>query len=379
MAKNKEMPVKKSVSPKASAPVSAPESAGTTQIESAEDYQERISQGLQEVATMTPEAAGLAGWEIAAEIVKKVRPVPWLLWNIIHSVYGRATELGQPDPMMFTPVNALLLYAAGDKTFDSFDQGASSGPAWEVKLLSEAVEILGEDVSAAVCLVHAVCRRISKMLPERVWRPILDDALLRARIGYYVGTQAPVFGAGRGLIAGFAGRCGLAVQVASGDTVAASKALTGLASGKDMSKVCNAVYGCDPLQVAAVSLISAGCNHDIALGIATYNSTRRSTVPSTVQARWLAAFDIVENLRMGRASAIAESTWRELEYDETTKEYLHKLVSQLQRSGHGWRWMVKPFINMENEAPPKSPKELREEMEIRIGKKAGKAAENTDT
>ncbi len=340
---------------------------GDTHIESAQEYSDRFDQGLEQVekdlnaVPVQEGGAGLRGWQTAGDIVKKVRPVPWLLWNIIHSVYGKVGELGSPDPMMFSPVTGLLLYAAGDKTFNAFDQAESSGPSWEVKLLSEAIGILGEDVAAAVCFVHAVCRRVSNGLPERVWRPILDDALLRARIGYVVGGQTPALGPGRGMLSGFAGRCGLAIQVASGDSASASKALTGLASGKDMSKVCAEVYGCDPLQVAAVSLISGGCNHDIALGIATYNSTRRAIKIGSDQSRWLAAFDVVENLRMGRAAAVNASSWEELGFDETSKEYLNKLVSQLQRVGHGWRWMIKALTNMENEPPPKSPQEIREE------------------
>ena len=35
-------------------------------------------------------------------------------------------------------------------------------------------------------------------MPERVARPIIDDALLRTHLGFYIGSLSPEAGAGRG-------------------------------------------------------------------------------------------------------------------------------------------------------------------------------------
>jgi hypothetical protein len=230
------------------------------QVTSQEEYQEKVNKDLQEVESVLSEkgggyrSLGIESWQTATGIVQKVRPVPWLLWNIIHAVYGRSSEIGEPDPMSFSIVSNLIVYAVTDKTLARQQQKASG----EVKLLSKAVEMMGTDVAAALCFIHAVCRRVSTVLAERVWRPILDDALLRAHLGYRVGEGSELFGPGRGMLAGFSGRSGLAVQVASGDSAAASKALSGMASGVEMGEVCRRVYGCDPLQGGDRGLFGGG-------------------------------------------------------------------------------------------------------------------------
>ena len=55
---------------------------------------------------------------------------------------------------------------------------------WQPCVLEEM--ILPSDVVAASSVIHAVCRRLGTRQFERIWRPILDDAILRARIGYLV-------------------------------------------------------------------------------------------------------------------------------------------------------------------------------------------------
>lgn len=274
-------------------------------------------------------------WRVATSMVNRFKPVPWLLWTIIRGVYGRSGEIGSPDPMSFSPVEKLLLNAVRDRTL-----GKKELP--ERISLSDAVKLLGTDVAGSLCYIHAVSRRVGSVLNEKVARPIIDDALLRTFIGYQAGLHSKVAGAGRGMIAGFSGRSGLAIQIASGTLEQAQKALAGLASGVEISKVCTDIYGCDPLKVAALSLIAGGCSRDVAYGIAAYSSKRNDVVPGTEQFMWLSLFSLIEALRMSRSEQVSEVTWKELGYDPAARAALVDVITQAQRRGHGWRWITQP-------------------------------------
>ncbi|MCB0322172.1 MAG: hypothetical protein KDD69_01330 [Bdellovibrionales bacterium] len=298
------------------------------------------------------------GWAAAAEIVERVRPVPWLLWVVVRSVYGRSGELGEPDSHAFSVVTNLMLHAANDRALAPHrsEDEESDG---KISNLTTAIDLIGSDVAGSLCFIHAVCRRVSTSLNERVWRPILDDALLRAHIGYHVGQIAPSFGAGRGMLAGFAGRSGLAVQIASGSIEQAQKALAGLASGVEIGEVCKDIYACDPLQVSALSLIAGGCNRDIAMGIAAFSKREGNLLPGSEQHRWFCLFSVIEQMRMGQLEQVTDEHWRTLGYDPAAKNDLLTRVQLVQRRGHGWRWMTQSLA-AEGGAPARKPRKRSE-------------------
>lgn len=275
------------------------------------------------------------GWEIAAAMVSRFRPVPRLLWPMINNVFGRAKEIGRPDPIIFATISPLIHRASQDKIL--FPAGAGK----TALTLAEAVGALKPDVVAAICFCHAICRRVSAILADRVYRPILDDALLRARIGFHVGQYSSIAGSGRGMLAGFAGRCGLVIQLALGDVHQTQRALTTMASGGNMSEVCSRVFGCDPLEVAALALISAGCSREIALGIASFSAKTPTTLePTSDRYRWLVLFSIIENLRLGTIDELPEEYWAELQIASSAKDELLHVVEQTQRRGHNWSWLT---------------------------------------
>lgn len=318
------------------------------------DYEEKLDRDLQDAENelskeqTTFVGPGGAAWGAATDIVHRVRPVPWLLWVVIRAVYGKSGELGDPPSTAFSVVSNLITHAATDRTLAHKRKEEDGTNAVS---LSESVNILGSDVAASILFLHAVCRRVSTTISERVWRPIVDDALLRAHIGYHVGELSPSFGPGRGMLAGFAGRCGLSIQIASGSMEQAQKALSGLAAGIEISQICREVYRCDPLQVAALALIAGGCSRDIAMGIAAYSNTDTTVIPGSEQHRWLTAFSVIEQVRMGRKDGIAQDAWRLLGYDAASINELFTRVQQVQRRGHGWRWMTQALIAID--ATPK--------------------------
>jgi hypothetical protein len=148
-----------------------------------------------------------------------------------------------------------------------------------------------------------------------------------------------------GMLAGFAGRCGLAVLIASGDLEQARKALEMLATGTEIKNVGMALYGCDPLQISAMILSASGCGRDAAYGTVTYSSS--STLDSAAgkdgtksQAAWHSAFYITEYVRTARMEKIPSEIWERLNFrdDEAKKEVADKAKLALRR-GHGWNWL----------------------------------------
>jgi len=272
-------------------------------------------------------------WKVATNLVKKFRPVSWFLWKIIRSVYGRINVTGKPDYIMFDACENLMRAAALDPIL-------GRGQKNEDMSLKDAVHSIGEDVGAAICLIHGVCRRISQTLPERMWRPIIDDALFRAYIGYLVGAHNASFGFGRGMLAGFAGRCGLAVQIASGEVSQAKKALEGLAMGMEMARIGLNIYGSDPLQISAMTMIAAGCSSDSAVGISSYSYNADKVDISSSAFMWLAAFDIAEHLRMNNFQAIQKRYFEAFNMTNSDAQALKQQVLNLQGKGHGWSWII---------------------------------------
>lgn len=322
-----------------------PDGLPGTQVETPSGSIERVAPPVEERLEFSgPEGKA---WRVATGIVNRFRPVPWLLWVMIRGVYGRSAEVGTPDAMSFSAIEKLLIQAATDRTLGKPQDKENP----RTINLQAALSTLGMDVAGALCFIHAVCRRVSTSITDKVSRPILDDALLRTHIGYHVGSLSPNCGAGRGMLAGFSGRSGLAILIGSGTLEQGQKALTGLASGVEISKVCSDVYGCDPLKVAALSLIAGGCSRDIAYGIASFSSKTKDVLPGTEQFRWLALFTVIEHLRMGRNDQITDEYWHELGYDPARRAELAEAIQQSQRRGHGWKWITQPLT-----APEEAPK-----------------------
>lgn len=316
---------------------------------------------LEQLGDYDSELLSLCGTElpqsltIAAEFVKKYKPVPKLIWPLVYPVFGKAGILGSPDPLIFSPLSTLIIRTAQDKVLNRQFKGKKP------RSLTEAVNAIGADVAAAVCVIHSMSRRIANTLPQRVRGPLLEDALLRTRIGFHLGVLSPESGPGRAMLAGFAGRCGLAVQIAVGESKQAEKALVAMASGEDMNKVCSRIYGCDPLEVSAMSLISAGCSKEIAFGIASYSSGIEEDFPSPERLRWLALFSIIEHLRMNETEQISPQHWASLGCTKESRAIIEDEVTQAHRRGHGLNWLAEPQ-NSSEASPAKDPLTIRQEM-----------------
>ena len=266
------------------------------------------------------------------ELVQKFHPVPWFVWRLSNYVFSGGTKASVPEGLVLG-LRRLLFAAASDRVLGSGEK---------VNSMRQALEVLPPDVTAALAVIHAVSKRLQTKPFERIWRPILDDALLRAHIGYYVGMSCDDFGSGRGMLAGFAGRAGLAILISSGAMEQAGAALSALAEGGSIAQVGQSFYGCDPLQVSAMLLSASGCGRDAALGAISYSRPSEARiVQSDSQQRWLAAFSIIEATRTGAMSVVSDSLWQIMQIStQEDRKHLRTLAQDAIHEGHGWDWLT---------------------------------------
>lgn len=272
------------------------------------------------------------GWDEARDAVANFKPIPWFIWRISNYVFSGGTGARTISDGLVFGLRKILIAAASDKVL------GSNRP---VTTTREALRILPHDVAAAVCVLHSISRRLSSLANERIWGPLLDDAIIRAHIGFYVGQMNLDFGPGRGMLAGFAGRIGLAIMIAQGSEKQGYDALASLARGGQIKEVGEDIYELDPLKIAAMTLSASGCGKNAAFGTVSYASAEAvSEISNGEQLRWLAAFSTIESARMGTLENVDQKLWETLGYyGDEEKTALHDLVAILVREGHGWHWI----------------------------------------
>jgi len=288
---------------------------------------------IQAAALALSKPDAVKAWQKARVLVEEFRPIPWFIWRISNYVFGKSGQLNVVPEGMVMGLKKLMFAAASDSIM------GSGQPVTNMKL---ALSTLRSDVIAASSVIHAICRRLATRQHERIWRPILDDALLRAQLGFFVGERRGSFGSGRGMLAGFAGKAGLAVLIASGDLEQARTALDRLAGGENVSTVGQEVYGCDALQVSAMMLSASGCGRDAGFGTVSYASQEQMEIlENDEQKAWRAAFTICEKIRTNSESEIDDSLWLLLRYDEKDpRAHLVDMSKLLVRTGTNWSWLV---------------------------------------
>lgn len=306
-----------------------------------DDFVQRVLEELRETeeavidyasdADLAPE---VSNWANANEVISNFRPVPQFIWNISNFVFSKNEPVEKlPDGLVFG-LRRLLFAVASDPVL---------GAGEKINQVHKALRASTPDVIAATAVLHAMCRRLMKFGNQRVWRPIIDDALLRARLGFVVGSANENFGPGRGMLAGFAGRSGLAILLAVGEIEQAQEALQELAKGSEIRDVGLKVYGCDPLQVSAMALSAAGCGRDAALGTVSYAGAGEDMELSRESQSdlWYSAFTVIERVRMSQHKTVHPECWRVLFLENTQdQDILIEESRQSMRRGHGWAWIA---------------------------------------
>lgn len=307
------------------------------------DFEKHVAQdlldGQQEVVEFTRSTTPIDervddSYSCARELVHTFCPVPQIIWRICSYALGRPNQVNRLAEGTLFGLKRLALAIGSDATL-----GGGHGNLSSVRQVVDAVP---SDVIAASAVIHAICRKLQTKELRGAWEPVLNDALLRAHVGFFVGSVCDSFGPGRGMLVGFAGRIGLAILLASGTVEQAGLSLSGLAQGRQLDEITLEVYGTASLHVAGMVLLAAGCGRDALLGVGAYGMSRaHQRLMHPDSRRWLAGFSIVENLRSGSVESIPEDLWLHLEFvRQAERVEMQEVVKMLLQKGHGWEWML---------------------------------------
>jgi hypothetical protein len=270
-------------------------------------------------------------WEIATSLVTEIKPIPWSVWRIASFVFGSYGRINTPPEGMFLGYQNFLSTLNKDPEFGT-----------EFKELNplEIPSKISVDVVISTLIMYSVCRKLSHLPLKRIWSTMLDDALIRARIGGSLASYSSNFGVGRGLLAGFSGRMGIVLLLATGNHQKAARTLQLLADGQTLRTVGIDIFGVDPLHVSAVTLLSAGFGLDAACGIVAFN-TPSLVATNTIQEEWQSAFSIVEHSRLGQFGKISEKNWNTFGLtSHEKKDEFRRQVNNYSRKGHLFEWLL---------------------------------------
>ncbi|MGI6525421.1 MAG: hypothetical protein ACOX2O_09085 [Bdellovibrionota bacterium] len=319
------------------------EEENTSTLSNRDELSLNIERGLDEVSEefstridLDRSAERVQTWSVAKNIVKNFAPVPWFIWRLSNFVFGGSGQK-KINAGFVLGLNNLLFAAAQDPIL---------GCGKKVSNTQTALQSLSADVVATCAVIHSICRKLSMKDSERIWRPMLDDALLRARIGHMVGSVEPEFGSGKGMLAGFSGRSGLVVLIATGTLEQAKEAVDQLTYGGEISSVGLKIYGCEPLQVSAMLLSACGCGKDAAFGMAEFcvsgnKFLNEDSNKNIEERRWQAAFTICEAIRKQRVDEASSAVWETLGFFEKREcEAMIESAKNIIRSGHNWNWLI---------------------------------------
>lgn len=300
-----------------------------------EQIASELEQGEQEVKKHAqPAAQGDQEVSLrnARDVVLKFRPVPQVIWRFVNYSIGRSGQFKPiPEGMLFG-LKKLVLGISKDPVL------GSGKPYLTIK---GAVDNIKGDIIAASSVIHAVSRRLKTFDFATVWGPILDDAILRANIGFYIGAICTDFGSGRSMLAGFAGRVGLAALIATGNEEQAGAAIKALSMGGNIRDVAFDVYVTDPMFVSAMILSAAGCGRDAISGIAAFSQPLSKDFEMNIhQKRWLATLKVTDEARMGDLGNVPQEMWTAIEYDAAEIKELADIVQGLKKKGHPWKWLT---------------------------------------
>lgn len=271
----------------------------------------------------------------AREIVNAFRPVPQIIWRLCNYTLGRPGHINTLTTGHAFGLKKLFMHVGADPIMGLGRSNLNT---------SDVVYGVASDVIAAVAMMYAVSRRLQSMPFQKLWAPMLDEALLRANLGFCAGQMSERFGIGRSMLAGFAGRIGMVVLIATGDQNQAHEAVSALVTRADPQEIGRKVYGADPAHVAAMVLSASGCGRDAILGLGAFGLSKRAQAAlDPFSALWLASTIIIENVLNSNAFLIEEGVWLTLGFDEPAeREELSAIAKTLKRSGHSWHWLARP-------------------------------------
>jgi hypothetical protein len=302
-----------------------------------EDHPESLSS---EVGELFGKVGGFSkSWTIADKLVKEFDPVSWSLWRLIGFIMSRGTRINSVSGPMLLGYLKFLKLVGADPVL---------GASVELDSNELAAQHLKPDIIAATLFIHSISCHLHPRPLKKIWEGMLDDSLLRSRIGLELGKNIADFGLGRCLIAGFAGRAGLIVLIATGTHQQAARTLQSLARGGDIVQSGLDVYSIDPFHLIAHIMLRGGLGIDPAVGVLSFGNN--AFVPANnVQVQWRAVCRVIEAARTGNYGRLTTEDWEHVNLlDPDKRDDFKDAAKSVLRKGHGWLWITEPSSKVSN-------------------------------
>ena len=285
-----------------------------------------------EVRQILEKAPGFGrSWNKAQDVIKDVAPVSWSIWRMASYVIGSGLKINPILDGMLLGYSSFINTLTENHTFagDIFDEETEESPSRRVR----------SDLVIACLILHSTIRRLNGYPLKRIWMTFIEEALNRARVGYLVGERGSQFGAGRGIIAGFACQIGLVILLATGDESQASRSLKGISEGRKLNTIGLDVFGIEPSHLGAQLLLQAGLGVDAALGVLSYDS-EFFLANGENQENWSGAVSVIEAGRSGTFNRVKIKHQKlfGLESIESKEEFIRQAQS-VSRTGHQMDWL----------------------------------------
>jgi hypothetical protein len=296
-----------------------------------EEHPESLSSDVEE---LFGQVSGFSrSWTIADQLVGEFNPISWSLWRLIGFIMSRGVRINSVPPGMLLGYLRFLKLVGGDPVL---------GTSVELNTTALAAQHLKSDIIAATLFIHSISCHLHPRPLKKIWGGMLDDSLLRARIGLELGKHASDFGSGRCLIAGFAGRAGLIVLIATGTHQQAARTLQSLARGGDIVQTGLDVYSIHPFHVIAHIMLRGGLGMDSAVGVLSFGNS--AFVPSNdLQLQWRAVSRIIETARTSTYDRLTAEDWERASLlDPDKRDDFKDQAKLILRKGHGWLWITEP-------------------------------------
>ncbi|RIL11908.1 MAG: hypothetical protein DCC75_01440 [Proteobacteria bacterium] len=289
------------------------------------------------IASLAELAKNDPSWDQALKIAQRCMPVASNVWRLLRAGwYGQVDYREYMHMLGFSRLNLFCLIDCAGLS--------QEGEPVDAKLLERALQKLGLRFSSVVLAINHVCSCALSNKAPPAWKRLMQETMSDIEIGYHFGARAGALGLEGGCIMGLATHAGH-LALMKHDPVAFKKWYT---TTKELQAP-QAIFGCEPYQLAACIVQQLGFGHEAAIGVALAlgRLNPKGVSLDKLTLGWKSAVLWVEALREGRGYP-AEPEMRHVFHEvapprDTNSrnpilDTLYAEVSHLRTDHSKWTW-----------------------------------------
>ena len=234
-------------------------------------------------------------WTRAQELVQQHIDLPTTVGQLVRSGWS---EKATPTDLVRLIGGAKINVGCLLQAAEYYGDGRKPDAAYIIR----AVDKLGVKFSSVVITVNLIVRLLLRSKPPPLWRGLTREFMSSIEVGMKFGERVPAIGSPAGALMGAARYFGLSVLLIHDKKAFKEWRLAEKTHGKVGRKKELELFGCEPYQVAALTLQRLGFGVQIAAGaalaIGDINPQHLSLAPELLS--WKAAIEWIDALRLGR-------------------------------------------------------------------------------